>query len=105
MIRATTPIHQFIFDTDPELFDRILITYAQNGRIVLEKEKEDLTFEEQTEEGKYPAYVRLTQEETKLFSERTVNIQVRVLTQGGEALASDKKAIKVEDVLNDEVLE
>ncbi len=104
MIRATTPTHRFIFDQNPELFERILITYAQNGRIVLEKEKEDLTFEEPTE-GQYPAYVQLTQEETNLFKASTVTVQVRVLTTGGDVLASEKKSIGVENVLNDEVLE
>ena len=104
MIRATTPTHRFIFDQNPELFERILITYAQNGKIVLEKEKEDLTFEEPTE-GQYPAHVQLTQEETKLFRVGQVTVQVRVLTSGEDALASEKTAIDVENVLNDEVLE
>lgn len=104
MIRATTPTHRFIFDQNPDLFEKILITYAQSGRIVLEKGKDDLTFEEQSEE-QYPAYVQLTQEETNLFRTSPVTVQVRVLTTGGEVLASEKKTIKVEDVLNDEVLE
>ena len=45
MIRLTTPIHSFLFDTDPSAYERILITYAQGNRIVLEKEKDDLTTE------------------------------------------------------------
>lgn len=107
MIRATTPKHIFIFDTDPSVYDRILITYAQNGEIILEKEKEDLTIEEATDasgETKYNAWFRLTQEEANKFSARMVAVQVRALTTSGEALASKQMSFHVEDVLNDEVL-
>ena len=67
MIRATTPKHSFTFDVNPEeTFSEILITYAQNGKIVLEKHKSDLTFEAcDCFGGKpvYTAFVKLTQEE------------------------------------------
>lgn len=111
MIRATTPKHMFIFETDPSIYSRILITYSQNDSIVLEKEKEDLTIEEQENHcsGKteWVAWFRMTQEETKKFTAgngRLAKVQVRVLTTSGEALASEKKTITVQDVLNDEVL-
>ena len=111
MIRATTPKHSFIFTVDPSEFDKILITYKQGGNIVLEKTEADLTFEEQENpcsgETEYVAWYRLSQEETKLFSPTggtNCQVQVRVLTNEGEALASDKKTISVQDVLNDEVL-
>lgn len=111
MIRATTPIHTFIFKEDPSRYERILITYAQGGSIVMEKEKNDLTIESLPigpgNAGMYKAYYRLTQEETKKFQAnggKQVQVQVRVLTNSGEALASDKKTISVQDVLNDEVL-
>ena len=45
MIRATTPKHVFLFDADPSVYSKILITYQQNGAIVLEKTKDDLTFD------------------------------------------------------------
>ena len=111
MIRATTPKHTFIFEQDPDTsFDKILITYAQNGEIVMEKTKDDLEFGTGTDchgDEVFTATVQLTQEETKKFSAKPrnlVDIQVRVLTYAGEALASDKKSISVLDVLNDEVL-
>lgn len=106
MIRATTPKHMFIFDTDPSVYERILITYAQNGEIIIEKGKDDLTIEEITDSGvqKYNAWFRLTQEEANKFSARMVAVQVRVLTTSGEALASEQMSFRVEDVLNDEVL-
>lgn len=108
MIRATTPKHMFIFDTDPSVYERILITYAQGGEIVIEKEKDDLTIEEFTDSNdgtqKYNAWFRLTQEEANSFSPKMVAVQVRALTTSGEALASEQMSFRVEDVLNDEVL-
>ena len=111
MIRATTPKHMFTFDVNPEeTFSEILITYAQNGKIVLEKHKSDLSFEKcDCFGGKavYTAVVRLTQEETNMFAANPkgiVSVQVRALTEDGDALASDIEQISVQNVLNDEVL-
>ena len=112
MIRATTPEHTFYFESDPSAYSRILITYQQKGKTVLEKTQDDLTIEKTVapcDETKtvYAARVRLTQEETKLFNAETGNqvaVQVRVLTASNEALASEKKYFRVQDVLNDEVL-
>ena len=111
MYRATTPKHSFIFDVNPETtFQRILITYSQNDNIVLEKQKEDLTFEEGTDCEDNPVWIaslRLTQEETKKFAANPgnqVSVQIRALTNAGEALASEKKKFSVQDDLNDEVL-
>ena len=104
MYRATTPLHTFIFEVNPEAtFKTILITYVQDDQIVLEKGKSDLTFTS-TDAG-YEATLQLTQEETKLFNNKSsVKVQVRVLTYSGEAAASTKMTIPVNDVLNDEVL-
>lgn len=121
MFRATTPTHTFIFDVDPEeTFKSILISYAQDGEVLVEKEKEDLTIEEKEDPNgnKYwEASVTLTQAETKKFSAnneacwgsqdstKTVDVQVRALTYTDQAVASDKMTVMVKDVLNDEVLE
>ena len=111
MIRATTPRHFFIFKNDPSEYSKILVTYAQEGNIVLEKNKEDLTIEQKTNpctgETEWVAYYRLSQQETKKFlasTEKSVKVQIRALTTSGEALASEKKGLTVYDVLNDEVL-
>ena len=51
------------------------------------------------------ASITLTQEETKLFKSRyPVKIQLRALTETGDALATDEYEVKVKDVINDEVL-
>ena len=111
MRRATTPVHKYYFDSDPSIYQKILITYVQNGKIVLEKTKDDLTFDTEAvpcrNEERFVAWFRLTQEESNKFSSEQgnlVQVQIRVLTDGGEALASDIKSFSVQDVLNDEVL-
>lgn len=110
MIRLTTPIHKFIFNSDPNEYSRILITYAQGNSIILEKEREDLEiderYDEATEETKWDVWFRMTQQETKKFSASgpPVKVQVRVLTSDGVAMASEKRSLSVDDVLNDEVL-
>lgn len=107
VIRATTPTHYFTIETDPSLFKRILITYKQNGAIVLEKTKDEISVAEETEDEEtvYILSYRLTQAETKGFSMNfPVYVQIRALTFDGAALASDIVKIDVETVLNDEVL-
>ena len=110
MYRATTPKHTFIFDVDPtETFRDILISYAQDNQIILEKGKDDLTVEQATgcnDETVWEASLTLTQEETNLFNAgSTVKIQIRALTYEDEVVASEKMSVPVYDVLNDQVLE
>ena len=103
MFRATTPLHRFVFDQDPEQFEKILITYSQYGRTILEKRESDLSFS-QPEEGTFQAAVRLTQKEANLFKAGKVSIQIRALFPDGSVIASDIITVPVKDVLNDEVL-
>ena len=101
MIRATTPTHVFTFpyDISPAECTRILITYAQGRQIMLEFEKDELTIDGQNVSHKF------TQEEANVFSAmKKAEIQIRILMDGGEALASNVITVKVDDVLNDEVL-
>lgn len=108
MIRATTPLQEFVFTDNPDTFARVLITYSQDDNIVLEKGKEDLAFTpEYDEAGEVVDYIgafRMTQEEANLFEPGAAQVQVRVLMTSGEALAGDRATMKVEEVLNDEVL-
>lgn len=107
MIRATTPLQEFTFETNPEDFSRILIVYKQDENIVLRKEKGDLSFSSYIGEDGIIVYVaafRMTQEEANLFEPEPVRVQVRVLTAENEALASDIDTMPVSDVLDDEVL-
>lgn len=107
MYRATTPLHTFVFNVDPAEFKTILITYAQNDVIILEKGKDDLTVVEATDcddNVVYEASLRLTQEESNLFNTQSaVKVQIRAMTYEDEVFASAKMTVNVLSVLNDEV--
>lgn len=98
MIRGTTPTHTYHMPFDTALIDKIKITYAQNGVVVLTKEKADCKIDGNA------VTVRLTQEDTLKFDASRVQIQVRVLTTGGDALASVIVTKPCEEVLEEGVL-
>lgn len=99
MRRATTPTHEYELDIDTSIISQIRITYSQDGNIILTKNENDVEFVGNV------AKVRLNQEETNLFgSDKIVEIQVRVLTLGNDAPASDIMRVPCERVLDDEVL-
>ena len=111
MYRGTTPQHDFLFDVDPQLvFRRILITYAQNGKVVLTKTKDDLTYEEvedpETHELSYKASFEMTQEEANSFDGNLpfVQLQIRFMDNVGHVVVSPIVKIRLENVLDDEVL-
>lgn len=98
MKRATTPNHIFVLPVESDSVQKFLLTYAQNGKIILEKSEKDMTVL-----GREWSVV-LSQDETKLFKSDYANAQVRVLMNDGKALASDVFRIYVGLVLNDEEL-
>lgn len=109
MYRSSTPRHVFYFDINPdEYFKNILITYAQDGAVVLEKTKDDLTFETNTTScgTMYTASFQLTQEETRALDAGRpfVSVQVRLLDHGGNVITSPITKLRINKVLNDEVL-
>jgi hypothetical protein len=99
MIRGTTPTHIFTIPFDTALIADLRISYAQCGKEVVVKKKEDATLDGQT------ITVKLSQEETFNFDcSKRVLVQVRVLTLGGEAVSSEVMVVSVEQCLNNEVL-
>jgi hypothetical protein len=109
MYRASTPKHVFYFDIDPnKYFKNIDIVYTQDGVVVLQKKKDDLVFgiHERSCGNLYTASFYLTQEETKLFNPNrpTAEIQVRMLDQNDHILTSPIVKLRLQKVLNDEVL-
>lgn len=99
MIRGTTPTHTFNIPFDTSLVSGVKITYAQNEEVVLEKHTADCVLDAQT------IKVTLTQEDTFLFDcKQAVEVQIRVLTVGGNALTSVTEKIGVSKCLDNEVL-
>lgn len=101
MKRATTPTHKFEIPFATSEIDKLILIYAQKYEIILKKEKEDVVFDE---DNNKLIVVTLTQEETKLFKEDAVTIQLRIKTNSGKVIAFDEIQINVKDVLDDEVM-
>ena len=100
MRRLSTPTHTFTLDIDMMIVKTIRIVYAQDDSVILVKRGEDVLIDGNT------VSVRLTQEETRLFSaSSTVSIQLDILTTDGDVLHSDIIKTLVQDVLLDEVVE
>lgn len=98
MRQGTTPTIQIaINDIDLNEMQNIYVVFEQKGYI-LKKESSDLDIE-----GNVISAL-LSQEETLNFKEGTCNIQLRMITKGGVAIASPIKTTKVYRVLNKEVI-
>jgi hypothetical protein len=97
MRRGTTPIHRFTLPVKSEEISKIRVLYAQNSKVILTKQ-DDVVFEG----GK--AVVHLTQEDTLLFKSSSIaEIQLRIITTDGNALASNVLTVRVKRLLEDEV--
>lgn len=100
MIRGTTPKHIFNIPFDTKMIEKVRIIYAQHDYPILIKEKDDCTLQDKT------ITVELTQEETLKFdADYDVQVQMRILTTGGDALASDIKTVSCDEILESVVLQ
>ena len=99
MRKGTTPTHIFKLPFNTDTLKSVMVIYAQNNVEVFKKETADCVLEGDT------VSVTLTQEETFKFNhDENVQIQMRVLTAGGNALASNIQKVAVRQCLNCEVL-
>lgn len=104
MYRATTPTHTFTLPINTNTLSEILVSYKQ-GAVTLDKHYQDGTLPSGMTLDGDKVIVKLTQDETKLFRPNAqADVQVRVLTASGDALASKRFGITVNSVINDEVL-
>lgn len=104
MFRTTTPTHTFTLPEQAASYAEIHITYKQKNAEVI-KHAQDGTLPPGMSFNDKDVIIRLEQEETKQFNAGDfVSVQVRVLTAGGDAFASQIFKCKIDDVLNDEVL-
>ena len=100
MVIGTTPTHTYTLPFNVDVIKSLKITYSQGGNVVLTKKLEDCETDGQT------VSVRLTQEDTFLFGHTSdIEIQVRVLTDTGDALTSRVIKLTTSKCLDDEVLE
>lgn len=103
MYRVTTPTHTYTLPISTDECAEIQITYKQDKTSVVKHYQDGTLPDGMSLEGN-TVIVVLSQEETAKFAKGKVEAQVRVLTTGGEAMASQTFKLKINDVLNDEVL-
>lgn len=99
MKKFTTPTN--IFEVNKDLTDAVLVylSYAQNGEVVIEKAKEDLTIEPET------ITVQLTQEETgKLDAKYNVQMEITAKWPDGSRYTSNRMTAPVDRVIKSEVI-
>lgn len=84
IVPGATPTHEFILPVSEEDVAALRITYEVNGKNVLQKQKEECTFNGTV------CTTKLSQKETLLFpSNVTVRIQLKGRTTGGDVIISD----------------
>lgn len=99
MYRGTTPTLTLNLPFAVGLIDEVSLGFAQEGKLVLEKTKEDCSLIGQKIE------ITLTQEDTLHFdSAKPLEFQVRILDKTGQALASKIYSLKVDRILRDGVI-
>lgn len=103
MYRGTTPTNAFTTALDLSDADVIYITYKQDGAVVIEKTKDDITFGT-TDDDRYTLTIGLTQEETLAFSTSTVYIQIRARFSDGRVVASNVVPATVQQILKEGVI-
>ena len=96
MIRGTTPKLEFTIPFDTGQLAEAYITISQKGSIVIDKPRSEIICD-----GNVMS-LHLTQEETlKLKANSIAEIQIRVRTNSGEALASNIIQVSTERILKD----
>lgn len=98
--RGTTPVLQFQLPFSGENLKEIWVTFWQNGEVVLNKDIGTLLIEGDK------ITVRLTQKDTLLLSQSAgCSIQIRVLDQDDNAMASQIITCSVGKILKDGEIE
>ena len=99
IIRGTTPTHTFTLPVDCSALQKIRIIYSQGNNAMFKRDIESLKCEGNV------VQCTLTQEETlSLDCTKHCDIQLRALTNAGDALACNIMKETVGRCLDDEVL-
>lgn len=102
MRRATTPTHSFTLpdEVSVDSLSKVLLTYSQNGKTVLEKYLADITIDSDNNKLSY----KLNQDETNLFAPGKALIQLRAKNNNGVVFESQMIWLTVKPALNSEVM-
>lgn len=101
LIRGTTPSHEFELPYPAELVKDVRITYGQNNKAIITKNKNECNINNNIFE------VTLSQEETLLFvPKKHVEVEIRAVMFDGRVVRSEEPiTLRVLDSMNVEVLE
>lgn len=99
MRQGTTPKHTFTLPFDAAVCEKIRVVYSQGDKVKIVKNNKDIQMSGNV------ITVKLSQTDTfRLNSKLKTDIQVRVLTHGGDAFASKVHKVDTERCLDREVL-
>lgn len=99
LVRVCSFTVGIITPRDPAEYSRIVVTFSQNGKTVITKNKSDLTLQENG------VKIQLTQAETALFQAPGVALmQLRAYKSAFDAPGSKCWALNVYPALNEEIL-
>lgn len=99
--RGTTPTLTFTTPYDADMVKDGYITFTLRGAIIIDVEvtDESVTISDQM------IAIHLTQEQTLLFDADDTNlVQVRLLLESGNVVASNTVALPISDVLKEDVI-
>ena len=100
MIRGTTPtIILTLNKVDLTSLKSVYVTFCQYGKMITKKNGD-----EGVAITEHSVSVSLTQEETLRLTPGTVEVQLRGLTKGGDAFATNVATVVVKEVLLEEVI-
>lgn len=99
MRQGTTPTHTFTLPISVELIKTVEITYAQGGKIVLQKGNADVEMKDKK------VILHLTQEDTfALEAAQLINVQLRPLMADGSVPETPIFTMHISKSLSKEVL-
>ena len=103
MYRVTTPTHTFTLPIETSECSAIQVTYKQNCKSLIKLYSDGVLSDGMTINGK-DVIINLTQQETKTFKAGPVDVQLRALTTGDKAYASQHFTVSVLEVNNEDIL-
>lgn len=99
MRRGTTPTHTFTLPFSVDAINKVRVIYAQSEIVKIIKKESEVKLQGNQ------VVVKLTQQDTlKLNCKLKTDIQLRVLTHAGDALASKIYTLSTKRCLDNEVL-
>lgn len=100
--RTQTITHKFTMNIREEVIDDFIVTYVQNDEQVINIEMSGLG-ENVAELSGNAILVHLSQEDTALFVDGIVKVQIKVWTKNRQSVISKSFLTECKDVLNEKV--